>query len=81
MLDLNLPKIEGFQLLEWIRNNPDYARTPVVVFSSSTSDDDRLRARNLGAEEFVAKPNSAAKFGEVVDGLQSRWLGMDHRAL
>jgi PAS domain S-box-containing protein len=75
LLDLNLPQVSGFGVLEWIRNHPDYARLPVVVFSSSTREDDRVRARELGANEFVAKPSSGLKFGEIVEGLQGKWLG------
>jgi len=72
LLDLNLPQIPGFQVLEWIKNNPDYARLPVVVFSSSTREDDRVRARELGAEAFVAKPSSGMEFGRVVEGLKGK---------
>ena len=75
LLDLNLPQVSGFGVLEWIRNHPDYRRLPVVVFSSSTREDDRTKARELGANEFVTKPSSGLKFGEVVEGLQQRWLG------
>ena len=75
LLDLNLPQVSGFGVLEWIRNHPDYARLPVVVFSSSTREDDRVKARELGADEFVAKPSSGLKFGEVVEGLQEKWVG------
>lgn len=72
LLDLNLPQVSGFGVLEWIRNHPDYARLPVVVFSSSTREDDRTKARELGANHFVAKPSSGLEFGKVVDGL-GRW--------
>jgi PAS domain S-box-containing protein len=74
LLDLNLPQLPGFEVLKWMRNHRDFARTPVVVFSSSTREDDRARALELGANEFVAKPNSGLKFGEVVDGLRERWM-------
>jgi PAS domain S-box-containing protein len=73
LLDLNLPELPGFGVLQWMRNHPDYARTPVVVFSSSTREDDQVKARELGANEFVAKPSSGMKFGEVVEGLRERW--------
>ncbi len=74
LLDLNLPQVSGFGVLEWIQNNPDYARLPVVVFSSSTRDDDRVKAQELGAHDFIPKPSSGLKFGEVVDFLLERWL-------
>lgn len=75
LLDLNLPQVGGFEVLRWVRNNPDYARLPVVIFSSSTREDDRLTAKELGADEFVAKPSSGMEFGRVVEGLQGKWLG------
>ncbi len=75
LLDLNLPQVPGFEVLEWMRNNPDYARTPVVIFSSSTREDDQVKARELGANEFVPKPSSGLKFADVVDALRKNWLG------
>lgn len=77
LLDLNLPQVAGFEVLRWMRNHPDYAKTPVVVFSSSTREDDRVKALELGANEFVGKPNSGLKFGEVVEGLRERWMGFE----
>jgi DNA-binding response OmpR family regulator len=74
LLDLNLPQVPGFDVLRWIRKHPDFARTPVVVFSSSTREDDRVRSLELGANEFVPKPSSGTKFGEVVHGLKERWM-------
>jgi CheY-like chemotaxis protein len=76
LLDLNLPQVSGFGVLEWIRNHPDYARLPVVIFSSSMREDDKARARELGADEFVAKPNSGLEFGKVVEGLL-KWLRVE----
>jgi CheY-like chemotaxis protein len=75
LLDLNLPQLHGFEVLKWMRAHPDYAATPVVIFSSSTRDEDRVKARELGANEFVEKPNSGLKFGDVVKQLQENWLG------
>jgi DNA-binding response OmpR family regulator len=73
LLDLNLPQVTGFDVLRWMRNHPDFAQTPVLMFSSSTREDDRVKALELGAE-FAAKPNSGLKFGEVVERLKERWL-------
>jgi DNA-binding response OmpR family regulator len=76
LLDLNLPQVPGFEVLTWMRSHPDFAWTPVVVFSSSTREDDRVKALELGASEFVGKPSSGMKFGEVVEALKERWLGV-----
>jgi DNA-binding response OmpR family regulator len=74
LLDLNLPEMPGFEVLKWIRGHPDYAAMPVVVFTSSKREEDRVKARELGANEFVEKPMSAAKFGDVAERLRERWL-------
>jgi DNA-binding response OmpR family regulator len=73
LLDLNLPQVPGFEVLEWMRNHPDYARTAVVVFSSSTRTDDRVKAQELGANDFVSKPSSGLEFGGVLEGLRDKW--------
>jgi DNA-binding response OmpR family regulator len=75
LLDLNLPQLPGFEVLKWMRDRPDFARTPVVVFSSSTREDDRVKAQELGASEFLSKPGSGLEFGQVVQGLRARWMG------
>lgn len=74
LLDLNLPLVPGFEVLQWMRNHPDFAKTPVMVFSSSTREDDRVKARELGANGFVTKPSSWLEFGRVVEDLKEQWL-------
>jgi CheY-like chemotaxis protein len=76
LLDLNLQTLHGFEVLKWIRAQPQYAALPVVLFSSSTKPEDRIRARDLGATEFWEKPSSGLKFGAVVERLKEKWLGM-----
>ncbi len=73
LLDLNLPQVPGFEVLRWMRNHPGFSRTPVVVFSSSTREDDRVKAREMGASEFVSKPKSGLEFGSVIDRIKSKW--------
>ncbi len=67
---LNLPQGPG---LEWIRNEGITRECPGVMFSSSTRADDQLKAEQLGANQFVVKPSSGLKFGEVVEGLRGKW--------
>lgn len=74
LLDLNLPEVHGFEVLEWIRTQPLYGQLPVVVFTSSVREDDEGKARALGANDFVSKPNSPARFREVVRKLREQWL-------
>ena len=73
LLDLNLPVVSGFEVLQWMRQGACKA-LPVVVFSSSPRPEDVLKARELGADDYVEKPNSAFRFQEVVRDLKERWL-------
>jgi PAS domain S-box-containing protein len=74
LLDLNLPQVQGFEVLKWMRNHPDFLATPVVVFTSSVRQEDKVKATELGANEFLAKPSSGIKFGEIVEALRQKWL-------
>lgn len=74
LLDLNLPEVHGFEVLQWIRRHPLHQHLPVVVFSSSVREEDEGKARALGANDFVSKPNSPARFREVVQKLRRDWL-------
>lgn len=73
LLDLNLPEMSGFEVLKWIREHPSYNALPVVVFTSSAREEDRERARVLGANDFVQKPGELALFQAVARRLSEQW--------
>ena len=62
VLDLNLPKSDGGDVLRCIRETPDYADVPVVVLTSSDSPRDRKTAESLGANCFITKPSDLDAF-------------------
>lgn len=74
LLDLNLPLQSGFEVLQWIRNEPRFAALPVIVFSSSGRPEDRQRAAELGATDYALKPSSGMQFSEVVAPVRAAWL-------
>lgn len=74
LLDLHLPTVSGFQVLQWIRQQPPFRQLPVVIFSSSPRAEDRLQAKELGASDYLEKPDSGLEFGAVLAALQSKWL-------
>ena len=74
LLDLNLPRHHGIEVLQRIRLEPRLNGTPVAVFSSSDTDQDRSVARQLGADHFLLKPCSLDEFLEVGAGIK-RILG------
>ncbi|HNP25414.1 MAG TPA: Hpt domain-containing protein [Nitrosomonas sp.] len=54
--DLEMPKMNGFELIQNIRNNPDTAQIPIIIITSRTADKHRQMATQLGANEFLGKP-------------------------
>lgn len=74
LLDLNLPVVSGFEVLKWLSGRPELKELPVVVFSSSERQEDKVKARKLGARDFIEKPSSTAGLEAVVQELKERWL-------
>jgi CheY-like chemotaxis protein len=74
LLDLNLPYWSGFEVLEWIRQQPQLRRLPVVIFSSSNRADDISRAYDVGANGYLVKPSVLAELKSLVLALRDFWL-------
>ena len=66
LLDLNLPRMDGRQVLEAIKSDPELASIPVVVLTTSENEDDVLRSYSLHANAYVTKPVDFERFIEVV---------------
>ncbi len=66
LLDLNLPKYDGRQLLEKVKSDPDLARIPVVVLTTSSAEEDILRSYQLHANAYVTKPVDLDPFMKAV---------------
>jgi CheY-like chemotaxis protein len=74
LLDLNLPKVLGLEVLKWIRAQPSLAGLRVIVFSSSTREADRSAAAALGATAYFVKPNRYDNWVAMVTALKTSWL-------
>lgn len=74
LLDLNLPKIDGLEVLRRLRGDDRTRRLPVVVLTSSNEEQDVLRSYDLGANSFVRKPVDFAQFLEAAQQLGLYWL-------
>lgn len=73
LLDLNLPKKNGRQVLAEVKADPDLQTIPVVVLTTSTSDEDILASYHLHANCYVHKPMELDRFIEVILSIQSYW--------
>jgi len=74
LLDLNLPKKSGREVLEEIKADPDLKRIPVVVLTVSKDEQDVLKSYNLHANCYITKPVDLEQFIEVVKSIEDFWL-------
>jgi two-component system response regulator len=74
LLDLNLPKIDGFEVLRRIRADERTRHLPVVILTSSKQDEDVVQGYACGANSYVRKPVDFATFTEAVKTLGLFWL-------
>ena len=74
LLDLNLPRKDGREVLAEIKGDDRFRRIPVVVLTVSQADEDILRAYNLNANCYIAKPVDLDQFIKVVRSIEDFWL-------
>lgn len=76
LLDLNLPKKDGWEVLKACKSDPELKAIPIVVLSTTRLEDDIQRCYALGANCVVAKPFELNPFLEAVHGIEDYWLGL-----
>ena len=80
LLDLNMPRMDGHEVLRRIRADPRTRHLPVVVLTSSAEDEDVLRSYDAGANSYVRKPVSFLSFVEAARQLGVYWLQLNRPA-
>lgn len=73
LLDLKLPKVDGLEVLEEVRRDPNLGRTPIVMLTSSREERDLVASYKLGVNAFVVKPVDFKEFFEAIQGLGMFW--------
>jgi two-component system response regulator len=74
LLDIQMPKINGIQVLEKIKSDERTKNTPVVMLTSSKEDPDIQKCYNLGANSYIVKPVNFESFAEAIKNLGFYWL-------
>ena len=78
LLDLNMPRKDGREALQEIKNDPDLRGIPVVVLTTSKAEEDILRTYNLGASSFITKPVDFQSMVHIMKTLGTYWFEIVH---
>jgi len=76
LLDLNLPRRDGRQVLEEVKTDPALRRIPIVVLTTSEAEEDVLRSYDLHANAYVTKPVDFDRFVEVIRQIDDFWISV-----
>ncbi|MDO9135690.1 response regulator [Hydrogenophaga sp.] len=79
LLDINLPKVNGLEVLQKLKQHPEFRRIPVVVLTSSRENSDLKTAYDLGVNSYIEKPVSFSKFIEVAEHIELYWCLLNER--
>jgi two-component system, chemotaxis family, response regulator Rcp1 len=74
LLDLNLPKKDGREVLAEIKSHPEWRRIPVVILTTSRAEEDILRSYDLHANCYISKPLDLDSFLRIVKSIEEFWL-------
>lgn len=73
LLDLKLPKINGFEVLEALRSRAEFQTIPIVILTSSAVESDVIKAYSLGANSYIVKPIDYKKHGQAITQAVHYW--------
>ncbi len=74
LLDLRLPRVHGLEILRRLRENPQGKTIPVIVFTASDEEQDRIEATRLGVDGYIQKPTDIREFPKVMEKIGLTWL-------
>ncbi len=74
LLDLNLPKIGGLEILRQVRDNPHTCMLPIVVLTSSKEEKDIIESYKLGVNSYIVKPVNFESFAKAIEELKMYWM-------
>jgi CheY-like chemotaxis protein len=81
LLDLRLPKIDGLEVLRYIKSDPGFFDMPVVVLTTSDAETDIARAYKHHANSYLVKPVDFNKFTELMKTLQNYWICLNKQPI
>lgn len=76
LLDLNLPRMDGREVLQEMKSDPELHHIPVIVLTTSREEADVLRSYELHANSYISKPIDVHEFVDVVRSIEGYWLSI-----
>lgn len=76
LLDLNMPRVDGREVLKIVKEDEDLRSIPIVILTTSRADEDILKSYNLHANCYISKPLDLDKFIEVVNNIENFWISI-----
>jgi CheY-like chemotaxis protein len=73
LLDLKMPRVDGLELLSWLKKHPEFRVIPTIIMTSSRQDLDIEKAYNLGANTYMIKPSSFQELAKMVKLIHEYW--------
>jgi CheY-like chemotaxis protein len=74
ILDLKMPRVTGFEVLEWLRHQPELRKLIVIMMSASANTSDINRSYELGVNAYIVKPSGIDELTDLLQSIQSFWL-------
>ena len=76
LLDLNMPKVDGREVLKVVKDDEHLRSIPIVILTTSRAEEDIVKTYNLHANCFISKPLNLDKFMEVVNAIENFWISI-----
>ncbi len=73
LLDINMPKMNGIEVLRKLKNDPEYKMIPIVMLTTSKRDQDKIESYNLGVNSYIIKPVDFNKFVDAIATINLYW--------
>ncbi len=77
VLDLDLPRMDGFEFMQKMKAQPELARIPVVVLTTSQTDQDLSRSYTVGANSYITKPGDFEQLVEIARAIETYWCRLN----
>lgn len=79
ILDVNLPKLNGHEVVKYVKTNPALKTIPVIMLTTSTSPNDSSKSVENMADCFISKPVDAKDFLKVIASIENFWISIIHK--